>query len=85
MDANGDAPGADDDASGSAAVIAMACAFAPMAWPATLVFMNVAGEEQGLFGAEHWAKLASEKKRNIIGMVTNDTRRIDRARAACDG
>jgi len=73
MDANGDAPGADDDASGSAAVIAMACAFAPMAWPATLVFMNVAGEEQGLFGAEHWAKLASEKKRNIIGMVTNDT------------
>jgi hypothetical protein len=73
MDARGDAPGADDDASGSAAVIAMACAFAPIAWPATLVFMNVAGEEQGLLGAEHWAEMASQQKRNIIGMVTNDT------------
>jgi hypothetical protein len=72
MDATRDAPGADDDASGSAAVIAMACAFAPRAWPATLVFMNVAGEEQGLWGAEHWVELASQQQRNIIGMITND-------------
>lgn len=72
MDASVDAPGADDDASGSAAVMAMACAFAPYRWPATLVFMNVAGEEQGLFGADHWAEVASRDKRNIIGMVTND-------------
>jgi len=67
-----DAPGANDDASGSAAVIAMACAFAPHSWPATLVFMNVAGEEQGLLGAEHWAEVASQQQRNIIGMITND-------------
>jgi hypothetical protein len=50
----------------------MACAFAPRAWPATLVFMNVAGEEQGLWGAEHWAEIASQQRRNIIGMITND-------------
>jgi hypothetical protein len=72
MDAASDAPGADDDASGSAAVLAMACAFAPYQWPATLVFMNVAGEEQGLWGASHWADEAARAHRNIIGMITND-------------
>jgi hypothetical protein len=72
MDASSDAPGANDDASGSAAVIAMACAFAPYSWPATLVFMNVAGEEQGLLGAEHWAQNAASQHRNIIGMIDND-------------
>jgi len=72
MDAVSDAPGANDDASGSAAVIAMACAFAPYSWPATLVFMNVAGEEQGLLGAEHWAQRAAQEHRNIIGMLDND-------------
>jgi hypothetical protein len=72
MDATLDAPGADDDASGSAAVIAMACAFAPLAWPTTLVFMNVAAEEQGLWGAEHWAELASRQQRNIIGTPRGD-------------
>ena len=72
MDATIDAPGANDDASGSAAVLAMACAFAPHSFPATLVFMNVAGEEQGLLGAEHFAETARQQNRNIIAMVTND-------------
>ena len=64
MNATIDAPGANDDASGSAAVIAMACAFAPHTWPATLVFMHVAGEEQGLLGADHWAEMASQHHRH---------------------
>ena len=72
MNATIDAPGADDDASGTAAMMAMACAFAPYRWPATLVFMAVAGEEQGLWGANHWADTAAKAHRNIIGMVTND-------------
>ncbi len=72
MDATSDAPGANDDASGSAAVLAMACAFAPHRFPATLVFMNVAAEEQGLLGAENFAQRARADKRNIIAMVTND-------------
>lgn len=72
MDATSDAPGANDDASGSVAVIAMACAFAPYSWPATLMFMNVAGEEQGLLGAEHWAENAAREHRNIIAMLDDD-------------
>ena len=72
LDVVSDAPGANDDASGSAAVLAMACAFAPYEWPATLVFMNVAGEEQGLLGAEHVAEVAAQEHRNIIGMLNND-------------
>ena len=72
LDPTGDAPGADDDASGTAAVVAAACALAPLHFRATLVFMAVAGEEQGLFGAEHWAKAARARHLRIEGMLTND-------------
>ena len=72
LDATGDAPGADDDASGTAAVLATACALAPHHFHATLVFMAVAGEEQGLFGAAHWAQAARARNLRIEGMLTND-------------
>ena len=41
-------------------------------WDATLVFIAVAGEEQGLFGSTHWAKMAKEKNWDVAGMITND-------------
>ena len=44
MDASGNAPGANDDASGTAAVIEMACVMARQQFDATLVFMAVAAE-----------------------------------------
>lgn len=78
-DATSFAPGANDDASGTAAVMEMACVVAaarsrgslpPM--DGTLVFMAVAGEEQGLFGAAHYAKQARSQGKNIAGMITND-------------
>jgi Zn-dependent M28 family amino/carboxypeptidase len=47
-------PGANDDASGTAAVIEMACVMARYRFDATLVFMTVAAEEQGLLGSGHW-------------------------------
>ncbi|OEZ61724.1 M28 family peptidase [Duganella sp. HH105] len=72
MDAKGDAPGANDDASGTAAVMEMACVMAKYKFDATLVFMTVAAEEQGLLGAAHWAELARQKNLNIAGMFTND-------------
>ncbi len=72
MNATADAPGANDDASGVAAVLEMARVMSKRNWDATLVFMAVAGEEQGLFGSTHWAKLAKEKNWNIAGMITND-------------
>ena len=72
MDASGDAPGANDDASGTAAVMEMACVMAKYKFDATLVFMTVAAEEQGLLGAAHWAEQARQKNLNIAGMFTND-------------
>ncbi|MGZ8289219.1 MAG: M20/M25/M40 family metallo-hydrolase [Telluria sp.] len=72
MDAKGDAPGANDDASGTAAVMELACVMSRYNFDATLVFMAVAAEEQGLLGAAHWADQAAQKKLNIAGMFTND-------------
>jgi acetylornithine deacetylase/succinyl-diaminopimelate desuccinylase-like protein len=72
MDAAGDAPGANDDASGTAAVMEMACVMARHQFDATLVFMTVAAEEQGLLGAAHWAEQARQKNLNVAGMFTND-------------
>jgi hypothetical protein len=72
MDATGYAPGANDDASGTAAVMEMACVMAREKFDATLVFMTVAAEEQGLLGAAHWAELAKQQNWNVAGMFTND-------------
>lgn len=72
MDATSAAPGADDDASGTAAVMELACVMAQHRFDATLVFMAVAAEEQGLFGATHFAQQAKEKNLDIAGMFTND-------------
>jgi hypothetical protein len=72
MDAESEAPGANDDASGTVAVMEMARIMSNYEFPATLVFMAVAGEEQGLFGATRWAEEAKEQGLNIAGMITND-------------
>lgn len=67
-----DAPGANDDASGTAVVMEMACVMSKHEFDATLVFMAVAGEEQGLIGARFWAERARAQGLNIAGMITND-------------
>ncbi len=72
IDAKCDAPGANDDASGTAAVIEMARVMSKRKFDATLIFMTVPGEEQGLLGATYFAKQAVEKKMNIEAMFTND-------------
>jgi hypothetical protein len=72
LDAKGFAPGANDDASGTAAVMEMARVMSKYKFDATLVFLAVAGEEQGLLGSTHWAKTAKEKHLDIEGMITND-------------
>jgi len=71
-DAKCDAPGANDDASGTAAVLEMARVMAKFEFDATIVFMAVAGEEQGLLGATHFAEEAKKKNWNIDAMFTND-------------
>jgi hypothetical protein len=72
LDGTSDAPGANDDASGTAAVMEMARVMAKYEFDATLVFMTVAAEEQGLLGAAHWAEMAKQKNLNVAGMITND-------------
>src|SRR5215470_362258 len=71
-DPNCDAPGADDDASGVAVVLELARAMSKHSFDATIVFMAVAGEEQGLLGSKHWATSAKSKGLKIGGMFTND-------------
>jgi len=71
-DAKCDAPGANDDASGTAAVLEMARVMAKYKFDATIVFMTVPGEEQGLLGATHYAEDAKQKTVNIDAMFTND-------------
>lgn len=71
-DAESDAPGASDDASGTAAAMELARVMSKYQFDATLVFMAVAGEEQGLLGATHWAEEAKKKNLNIAAMFTND-------------
>lgn len=67
-----EAPGANDDASGTAAVLELARVMSKRQFDATIVFMAVAGEEQGLLGAAYYAQQALEKKMNIEAMITND-------------
>jgi Zn-dependent M28 family amino/carboxypeptidase len=71
-DAKCDAPGANDDASGTAAVLEMARVMAPYSFDATIVFMTVPGEEQGLLGATHFAEEAKKNNIDIEAMFTND-------------
>lgn len=66
------APGANDDASGTAAVMELARVMSQHEFDATLVFLAVAGEEQGLLGAKHYAEESFFKNRNIAAMITND-------------
>lgn len=72
MDSLGEAPGANDDASGTAAVMELACVMARRQFDATLVFMAVPGEEQGLLGAAQWAREARAAGTNVEAMITND-------------
>ena len=72
VDAKCDAPGANDDASGTAAVLEMARVMAKYEFDATIVFMAVAGEEQSLLGSTHYAEQAKQKNWNIDAMFTND-------------
>lgn len=71
-DAKCDAPGANDDASGTATVIELARVMSKRKFDATIVFMTVPGEEQGLLGATYFAQQALEKKMDIEAMFTND-------------
>ncbi|QMV18574.1 M20/M25/M40 family metallo-hydrolase [Granulicella sp. 5B5] len=66
------APGANDDASGVAVSIESARALSKLKFPATIVFVAVAGEEQGLDGSRHLAKLAKSEGWQLEAVLNND-------------
>ena len=71
-DAEHDAPGANDDASGVAAVLECARVLAPYHFRTPIVFLAVAGEEQGLLGSGYFAQQAKQNGWQIDAMFTND-------------
>lgn len=72
MDRVGDAPGANDDGSGSAAVLECARIMSKQSFPATIIFVTVSGEEQGLLGASYMANKAKKENWNIEAVLNND-------------
>ena len=72
LNADCDAPGADDDGSGVSLMLELARVMATRSFDATIVFMAVAGEEQNLYGSNHYAEVAKAAGLNIAGMFTND-------------
>jgi hypothetical protein len=92
-DANGAAPGANDDASGTAVSLECARVLSRLKFPATIIFLTVAGEEQGLYGSGHFAKMAKEQgwqlqavlNNDIVGGDRNDGRNPDTVRVFSEG
>jgi Peptidase family M28 len=66
------APGANDDASGVAVSLESARVLSKLKFPSTIVFVAVAGEEQGLNGSAHLAKLAREENWQLEAVLNND-------------
>lgn len=72
MNTHDPAPGANDDSSGTAVSMEAARVLSRYKFPATLVFVAVAGEEQGLNGSGHLAKLAKQEGWQLEGVLNND-------------
>lgn len=72
MDSTGDAPGANDDGSGTSAVIECARVMSKHSFPATVIFIAVSGEEQGLLGAAHMAEKCKKDSIYIEAVLNND-------------
>ena len=71
-DAMGASPGANDDGSGTAVSLECARVLSQHKFPATIIFLTVAGEEQGLYGSAHFAKMAKAQNWNIEAVLNND-------------
>ena len=72
LDTTGDAPGANDDASGTAVSLECARVLSKMKFRATIIFLAVAGEEQGLNGSRHFAKMAKDEGWDLEAVLNDD-------------
>ena len=71
-DGDCEAHGMEDNGSGTALVIELARVMSQMAFDRTIVFMATIGEEQGLYGADAFAKYAVQKNIQINAVLNND-------------
>ncbi|HYX68924.1 MAG TPA: M28 family metallopeptidase [Terriglobales bacterium] len=67
-----EAPGANDDGSGTAVSLECARVLSKHKFPATIIFLTVAGEEQGLYGSKHFAEVAKQEKWDLQAVLNND-------------
>ncbi len=72
MDAVKDAPGANDDGSGTSAVIEAARVLSKHRFPATIIYAVLQGEEQGLYGGQLLAAYSREKGWKVEAQLNND-------------
>ena len=72
MDATSDAPGANDDASGTALVLEAARILSKEEFPATIVYAVLTGEEQGLWGGQLLARTAKARGWKVAAVLNND-------------
>jgi Zn-dependent M28 family amino/carboxypeptidase len=72
MNATADAPGANDDGSGVAAVMEAARVLSKHKFPGTIVYAALSGEEQGLFGGKVLANYAKAQGWNVVTVLNND-------------
>jgi len=67
-----DSPGANDNASGMAGTMEAARILSKYKFPVSIIYVGLSGEEQGLYGGQHMAKVAKEQNWDIIGIINND-------------
>ena len=72
LDKTGVAAGANDDGSGTAVSLECARVLSKLKFPATIIFLTVAGEEQGLYGSRHFAEFAKSQGWNLEAVLNND-------------
>ena len=72
FDVSGNAPGANDDASGTSVSLECARVLSKLKFPGTIIFLTVAGEEQGLNGSKHFAKVAKDQGWQVAAVLNND-------------
>jgi hypothetical protein len=72
FDTKKNAPGANDDGSGTVVSLECARVLSKMKFPATIVFLSVAGEEQGLYGSNHFAQMAKQQGWDLEAVLNND-------------
>ena len=66
------APGANDDGSGTAVSLECARVLSKYKFPVTIIFLTVAGEEQGLNGSKHFAQMAKQQGWKLEAVLNND-------------